>query len=118
MVCAAGLVSAHRQPVEQRSAFRFYGFLALSALSIVALIETLFGRIELRDDDIRVVGALGSKRYPRSAIESASWEKGCPVSLKMATGGWVNLPDTGHANTKVAGAVRAWLNESGGEAVG
>jgi hypothetical protein len=111
-ICVTGFVSEYRKPPVSRSAFRFYGFLGLALFSVVAVAESWRARIELRDDEIRVVALLGHRSYPRSQVSSATWARGCPVSLGLRDGTWAHLPDTGHANTKLAGAIRAWLNES------
>jgi hypothetical protein len=38
--------------------------------------------------------------------------EGSSVALRLRNDTWARLPDTGHATTKVAGALRAWLNET------
>jgi len=111
-ICVAGFLSEYREPLAKRNAFQFYGFMGLSILNIAAVVESWRCRMELRDDEIRVVALLGHRSYPRALVSSAKWEKGCPVSLRLHDGTWAHLPDTGHANTRVAGAIRAWLNES------
>jgi hypothetical protein len=118
VVCAlviglAGVASQYRVEPGRRKALTFYGLLTFSVISALGVAQTFRGRIELREDEIRVVGLVGHRTYPRTQVQDARWEKGCPVSLKLADGTWAHLPDTGHANTKVAGAIRAWLNERG-----
>jgi hypothetical protein len=98
--------------------FTFYGFLVLSLIGVLGIAESLITRIELREGNLKIVGLAGTKRYARSSIESVSWAKGCPVSLRMVDGGAVDLPNTGHSTTKVAGALRAWLNERDSDAAG
>jgi hypothetical protein len=110
-VCTAGLVSQYLAPPTQRSGFRLYGLLALSLFFALGAVQTFRERIELRDHEILVVGLAGRRRYPRALVLSAKWEKGCPVALKLRDGTWATLPDTGHASTRVAGAIRAWLRE-------
>ena len=110
-VFLAGLIYEVRETVERRSTFRFIGFLVCSVIGAIGTGEVFRGRIELRDDDIRVVTLFGRKIYPRTTVIDARWEKGAPVSLKLVDGAWARLPATGHASTKVAGAIRAWLNE-------
>jgi hypothetical protein len=107
----AAMMGAPYVPREDRRALTFYGSLVFTIISAIGVAQTFRGRIELRDDEIRVVGLVGQKNYPRSRIADVRWSKGSPVSLKLDDGTWAHLPDTGHANTKVAGAVRAWLNE-------
>jgi hypothetical protein len=42
------------------------------------------------------------------------WSKGSPVSLRLNDAVWAHLPNTGHSSQKIAGAIRAWLNEGSG----
>jgi hypothetical protein len=105
-----GLVAESRRAGERR-ALVFYGFLAYTLVCAGGVVESLRQRIELRDDEIRVITLTGSRSYSRAAVVEARWEKGCPVSLKLADGAWASLPSTGHGSAKVAGAIRAWLNE-------
>jgi hypothetical protein len=107
----AGFIAEYRVPASRRRAFTFYGFAAFTSVCVAGLVEALRARIELRDDEIRVVRLVGHKSYRRGHVVDARWEKGCPLSLKLSDGTWAALPETGHATTKVAGAIRAWLNE-------
>src|SRR4051794_31176343 len=66
----------------------FYGVLALTALSMLAVIEVFRSRLEFRDDDIRVVGLVGDRIYPRSQVIDVRCEAGSPASLKLADGSW------------------------------
>jgi hypothetical protein len=111
LICAWGFVSEYAAEPGKRRPLILYGFAGLVTLSLVALAEAFRRRIELRADEIRVVELVGHKSYHRSVVASARWAKGCPVSLELRDGTWARLPDTGHASTKVAGAIRAWLNE-------
>jgi hypothetical protein len=117
-ICVWGFASEYAVDAGKRRAFVLYGFAALVLLCLIALAQVFRGRIELRADEIRVVELVGHKSYPRSTVAGARWEKGCPVSLNLRDGTWANLPDTGHANTKVAGAIRAWLNEANASGTG
>jgi hypothetical protein len=111
LICASGFVSQYQAEPTTRRVFTFYVFGGLLLLCLAALAQVFRGRIELRADEIRVVELIGHKSYHRSVVAAARWEKGCPVSLRLTDGTWASLPDTGHANTRVAGAIRAWLNE-------
>jgi len=112
LIGLAGLGYEIRKSPDERSRFNLFGFLGFSALSTVGVCGTLRGRIELREREVRVVELVGHRSYPRDRVIDVSFAKGCPVSLKLNDGSWVNLPDTGHSSRKVAGAVRAWLNET------
>ena len=118
LICAWGFVSEYTADPSKRRALLLYGFAGLLILCVAALAQVFRGRIELRADEIRVVELIGHKSYHRSSVAAARWEKGCPVSLELRDGTWASLPDTGHANTKVAGAIRAWLNEDDGQSDG
>lgn len=107
----AGFVVEYRVPAAKRRSLTFYGLAVFTAISAGGLAEALRVRIELRDDEIRVVRLLGHRSYRRGHVVEARWEKGAPVTLKLSDGTWATLPETGHANTKVVGAIRAWLNE-------
>jgi len=111
LICAWGFLSEYVAELSSRRSFVLYGFGGLAILCLAALAQVCRGRIELLADEIRVGELVGHKSYHRSVVASASWEKGCPVSLQLRDGTWANLPDTGHPNSKVAGAIRAWLNE-------
>jgi hypothetical protein len=112
-ICIAGLASSYAAEPGKRNPLVLYAFAGLVLLCSVALVQVFRGRIELRAEEIRVVELVGHKSYARPQIVAAQWEKGCPVSLKLRDGSWARLPDTGHANSQVAGAIRAWLNEAG-----
>ena len=114
-ICVWGLLSEYSMEPTKRRILPLYGFGILVVFCMVALAQVIRGRIELRADEIRVVELLGHKSYPRAAVVAARWEKGGPVSLQLRDGTWAKLPDTGRANTKVAGAIRAWLDETTAE---
>jgi hypothetical protein len=107
----AVVVAQYRQAPADRNAFVLYSALGYTLFCLAAVGDTLRSRIELRDDEIRVVRLVGHKSYPRPLVESVTWAKGCPVLLTLRDGTSKELPGTGHASTKVAGAIRAWLNE-------
>jgi hypothetical protein len=108
LVFLAGLVSAYRSPAR---GLAFYSLLILAIVGTAGVIGVFRGRLELRDDDIHVVQLIGRRTYARTQVVDARWEAGCPVSLKLTDGTWAPLPDLGHSTPKIAGAVRAWLNE-------
>ena len=108
MLFAAGLAFSY---ATDPTSFMFYGFLGLTVLGGLGIVETLVSRVELRDDHIKVVALFTRRVYARNEVTSVTWAKGSPVSLQLNGTTWVHLPNTGHASTKIAGAIRAWMNE-------
>jgi hypothetical protein len=93
--------------------WQFISFLALTLLGIAGIVETWISRVELHDNHIRVVTLFERRLYSRGEVTTVTWARGCPVSIQLNGTTWVHLPNTGHASTKIAGAIRAWLNEGG-----
>jgi len=89
----------------------FRAAVLLAVVGCLGVAESFVGRVELGEHDIRVVELFRRRRYPRETISSVKWEKGGPVFLRLRNETWAGLPNTGYANTKVVGAIRAWLNE-------
>lgn len=114
LIFLAGLIYELRELPERRNSFRVVAFLVLTVGGALGAAETFRSRVELRENDIRVGRLFGEKIYPRASVAEVRWEKGSPVSLKLTDGAWADLPSTGHPNTKVAGAIRTWLNEERG----
>jgi hypothetical protein len=89
----------------------FGASLLLAAVGCLGVLESFLGRVELGEQDIQIVELFRRRRIAREDIRFVKWEKGGPVFLRLRDDTWSSLPSTGHANTKVAGAVRAWLND-------
>lgn len=85
--------------------------IVVAVLAVLGAIECWIGRIELGDRELRVVELFRRRRYARESIESVKWERGGPVALRLHDQTWAGLPSTGYSNAKVAGALRAWLNQ-------
>lgn len=109
MIFVAGLAFSYVN--DGPTSWQFYAFLALTVLGILGIVETWVSRVELHDDHILTVALFVRRTYPRGEVTSVTWAKGSPVSVQLTDGRWVNLPNTGHASTKIVGAIRAWLNE-------
>ncbi|HSF17857.1 MAG TPA: hypothetical protein VLK65_20120, partial [Vicinamibacteria bacterium] len=88
------------------------GFAALSVLAILGVLEALTLRVVLDVDALRVSKLWSTKAYPRSDIRSVTWAKGCPVSLGLADGRWVRLPEVGTSSQGVVNTIRAWLKRT------
>jgi len=100
------LLLAGYQPGSQPARLALCGFVLLS---IAALAETLISRIELRADGIMIVSLLARRFIARGDIESATWEKGCGVSLRLTGGTWARLPDLGLDSRDVVKCIHQWL---------
>jgi hypothetical protein len=111
VIALVGLIFAPPIVPENRRTATFYAFLVIAIVSALGVVQVLRGRIELRDREIRVVGLVGHRDYARDRIVDVGWAKGSPVVLRFDDGTRAALPDTGHSSTRVAGAIRAWLNE-------
>ena len=107
-VFAAGLLSSS----PHGDTLTHYVFLLLCVLGLVALTEILVSRVELTENEIFVRRLFSTRKYPRETVTSVSWAKGCPVVIQLDGKRWVPLPDIGHGSPKVAGAIRAWMNET------
>lgn len=85
------------------------GFVALSVSACAGVIEIATARIMLAEDILEVRRIWSRRRYRAADIEAATWEKGSRVSLKLAQGGWVKLPEMGYNSQSLANSPRAWL---------
>lgn len=89
--------------------------LGLAGLAIffgVALLESMMARVVLDADHLEIVSNFRRIVVPRSDLVRAVAEKGVPVALERASGGWVRLPGTltgPHVNS-----LRAWLQRTAG----
>jgi hypothetical protein len=91
------------------------GFGVCSIIACAAIVEAFTGRVVLTDDALRIVLPWRQKTYPRPEILSVTWEAGCPVTLKMVSGGWVKLPPVGRTSQGVVNSIRAWLKRGAGD---
>ena len=115
VLVAAGLFLAlllSTSPTQRPWTFR--AALVLAILGGLGVVESFVTRVELGERDIQVVELFCRRRYARESISSVNWEKGGPVFLRLRDETWAGLPSNIGANTKVAGAIRAWLNDNSG----
>lgn len=83
---------------------------ALAVLFAAGLVEGKMARVVLRPDHLEVVSNFRRIVVPRADIVRVVAEKGAPISLERASGGWIKLSGgvAGlHANT-----LRAWIKRS------
>ncbi len=85
------------------------GMGACALFAVAAIIEALTLRVVLSDEALHVAKFWWERKYPRSQIQSVTWEKDGGVSLKLTTGSWVNLPGVGGTTQGAANSIRAWL---------
>lgn len=86
------------------------GLAGLAALFAAGLAEGLVARAVLAPDHLEIFSNFRRTVVPRSDLVRAVAEKGAPIALERASGGWIRLPGTlagPHINT-----VRAWLERT------
>ena len=108
LVCGAIAVatSAADRPV------RFWVAAALAAFGLAGIVEWRLAFVAVGPDELIIRELLRTRRYARPAVADVSWAKGVGVSLRLSNGAVASVPDLGHSSSAVAGAVRAWLNDT------
>ncbi|HVE78434.1 MAG TPA: PH domain-containing protein [Gemmatimonadaceae bacterium] len=81
------------------------GFVALTVLGVLAIVETIVQRVVLADDALHITRWWRRRSYPRANILRVTTAKGSPAFLELADGSYVELPAV-DAN---ANSIRAWL---------
>jgi len=105
---AVGFVLAFRQ---QGLSLVAVGLAVFAALAGIGLLEAILTCVELGGDSLTFVTQFRRRRIPRADIDSVTWESGCGVSIKLVTGAWVTLPDTGNSQART-NSIRAWLKRT------
>ena len=82
----------------------------LAVLAALAAIEGCQSKVVLTESDLEITSKFRKRRFPRSGFESVQWAYGCPVSLRLRSGGQLTLPST-MDSSKVAPAIKAWLRQ-------
>lgn len=86
----------------------------LAALFAAGLAESATARVELGPDRIEIVSNFRRIVVLRSDLVRAVAEKGVPIAIERASGGWIKLPEAvagPHINT-----LRAWLRRTAASA--
>jgi hypothetical protein len=91
-------------------------FAVCSIIACAGIMEAFLTRVVLTEGALRIVRPFRHESYPRSEIVSVTWEAGCPVAIKVASGGWVRLPPVGRTNQGVVNSIRAWLKRGARDA--
>jgi hypothetical protein len=91
----------------QGLSFTALGLAVGSGMTLFGLADVLSMRVTLHGDAIEVFAKFRKRHVARVDVVRVVAEKGAPIALELAAGGWFKLPDLGgslHPNT-----VRAWL---------
>ena len=81
-------------------------------MGALGVLDVARRRIVLGRSELRIVSMWSQRVYSRDTIDKVTWEGGVGVSLKLATGGWVRLPELGRNSQSVANTIRAWLKQT------
>ncbi len=84
-------------------------FTLLVLLGLLGLIDSLLLRISLMPEGIEIYSGFRRRFLPRAEILDLTWEGGSGVTLKLADGRWLKLPETGHNSQALTNRLRAWL---------
>jgi hypothetical protein len=87
-------------------------FGALCLVGVLGVLDVARRRIVLGRSELHIISMWSQRVYSRDTIDSVTWEVGVGVSLKLASGGWVRLPELGRNSQSVANTIRAWLRQT------
>jgi len=102
----AGAASSYR---ETNWSPTFLGFVLLSVVGILGILELAISRIVLRGDALETRSLFSRRRYQASTIRNVKWEGGSGVSVELAQGGWAKLPELGYNSQSLTNTLRGWL---------
>lgn len=108
VACVAGAVAFAGDGGE---AWWAIGLALLAVLFAAGVADAVTTRVELHEDSLEIVSNFRRSVVARSELRRVVAEKGAPVSIERASGGWVRLPAAAgpHPNT-----LRAWLRRGEG----
>lgn len=106
-LCASGAVVLSNDP-----GWEFWVLLGMVLMSLIALLEAFFAKVESDGDIVRIVHNFRKLEIQKTSIEKVSWEKGSGSFLKLTDGTFVKLPVTGRNEQGVANSVRSWIGRS------
>ena len=107
MFCASGVIFLSNDP-----GWEFWALLGMVLMSLIALLEAFFAKVESDGDIVRIVHNFRKLEIQKTSIEKVSWEKGSGSFLKLTDGTFVKLPVTGRNEQGVANSVRSWIGRS------
>jgi hypothetical protein len=87
-------------------------FLMLCGFSLLAFLELASTRLTIEGETLSFVKTFRTRVFHREDIDSVTWAKGCGVSIKLADGRWVQLPDLGPSPQGLTNTIRAWLKRT------
>jgi hypothetical protein len=114
-IVAAGLIASVAGAVsigsKQGMSLLAITLVLLATLFCVGLIDVFFTRVTITSNTLECVSNYRTIKYTRDNIEEVVWSSGCPVSIRLKTGKWVQLPSVGDSSL-MANSIRSWLNVS------
>ena len=78
-------------------------------LGVFALVEAVTDFLVLDTHELRFRKSFRSVQIPKTEIETVTWTKGGGVSLKLASGKWVMIPDMGYDSKGLTNSISAWV---------
>jgi hypothetical protein len=88
-----------------------YGGMAAAAFALAITIDASASKIVMDDESIHISSLTRRRSFPRSHFVSATADGGA-VALKLKSGGWLILPNTGHNALRIRNIVDAWIRRS------
>lgn len=106
LLCLSGAVFTFR--VEGASLLA-YGLVGFSVLGTFAVAEVFRVRVALEENELVIWLGWRQRRYERSLVERVTWAAGSGVSVRLADGSWVQLPELGRNSQSHSNSIRAWI---------
>lgn len=82
----------------------------LSVMFVFGLADAVSSFVRLDPDALRMRNNFRHRTLERDELVEVAWAKGCPVSVKVISGTWVELPPLGDSSA-MANSIRAWLKK-------
>lgn len=87
-----------------------FGLFVLFVLA--SLVDEAITRVELRSDELRIIRPWTWRSLRRDDVRSVACKRGCPATIEIEDGRWVELPGVERTSRSLAGAVRSWLRRT------
>jgi len=92
-----------------------WGYLSLiifSTLSFLTVIEVCTSYMKLNQNTLELRSWFKYKSIEKDKIESATWAKGCAISIKLKDGNYIDIPESLMLNSQsTTNSIRAWLKK-------